>query len=310
MLETLKGKRGLNFANESLATRPHYMAAQPLRFVDSDEFENPRIVGDIQNERQRDQLAATPSVRPLRDSGTTTFIGMSEAPPLKPERETELFRRLNYLKYEACRLRVSLDPARPKRAQVDRIEQLLTEADEVRDELIRSNLRLVMSIAKRFAEESFLFEDLVSEGAIAVMNAVEHFDYQRGFRFSTYATQAVRRCFYRLLARRAKQRNAIGGAFAELLDSIPCSEPSNELSEKTVESLRVKVREILTVLDAREQSIIQARFGMKNLAPGQTLQRIADQLGVCKERVRQLEQRAMGKLRARAVELKLDEYLS
>ncbi|MCG8586485.1 MAG: sigma-70 family RNA polymerase sigma factor, partial [Pirellulales bacterium] len=285
---------------------------QPLRFIASDEFADKDIARRIDRERNqaiepsKPEEKATTSRRGNRAPG---FVRMSETPPLAPERETELFRRLNYLKYEANQQRMLLNPKRPSRKRMDEIEKLLAEADKVRDLLIRSNLRLVISIAKRFTSQDDLFEDLVSEGTVAVMNAVEHFDYQRGFRFSTYATQAVRRCYYRLLAKRAKVKDAMAGSTTEMLDSIPGPQPTNQLTESAVESLQIKMRDILTVLDAREQTIIQARFGMKDLKPAQTLQKIADQLGVCKERVRQLEQRAMTKLRRRASELKLDQFL-
>jgi RNA polymerase primary sigma factor len=299
--------------SDSLTYRAQRLIDQPIRFVPNQELADDDVALEINNYRRRNTdastqvTACTPSRSGSRSPG---FARMSETPPLEPGRESEVFRQLNLLKFEADRLRTSLDPLCPSSTTVDQLECLLAEADKIRDLLIRANIRLVMSIAKRFTSDSDFYEDLVSEGTIAVMNAVEHFDYQRGFRFSTYATQAVRRCYYRMLAKRAKIKNVTVGSTTEMLDSVPGPEPTGEMSESAVDSLRFKMRDILSVLDTREQTIIQARFGMKDRKPSQTLQKIANQLGVCKERVRQLEQRALRKLRERASDLRLDEYLA
>jgi len=107
--------------------------------------------------------------------------------------EQHLFRRMNFLKYSAARLRDSLDVHQPSHARMDQIERYLVEAKASRDQIIRANLRLVISNAKKYCSPQYSFEDLVSDGTLALMEAVEKFDYQRGFRFSTYATHAIRR---------------------------------------------------------------------------------------------------------------------
>lgn len=298
--------------NDSLTYRAQRFIDHPIRFVPNQELADDEVAKEVADYRNRNTSASHQASAPKRSRNGNRMPGfarMSETPPLEPDRESELFRQLNLLKFEADRLRVSLDAERPSSSTLDNIERLLADADEIRDLLIRANIRLVMSIAKRFTRDNDFYEDLVSEGTIAVMNAVEHFDYQRGFRFSTYATQAVRRCYYRMLAKRAKVKDVTAGSTTELLDSVPAPEATGALSESAVDSLRIKMRDILSVLDPREQAIVQARFGMKDRKPSQTLQKIANQLGVCKERVRQLEQRALRKLRERASELRLDEYL-
>jgi RNA polymerase primary sigma factor len=295
--------------SDSLTYRAQRLIDQPIRFVANQELADDEVALEIDKYRRRntDASAHVTACTPSRSG--SRIARMSETPPLEPGRESEMFRQLNLLKFEADRLRTSLDPLCPSSTTLEQIECHLAEGDKIRDLLIRANIRLVMSIAKRFTSDSDFYEDLVSEGTIAVMNAVEHFDYQRGFRFSTYATQAVRRCYYRMLAKRAKVKDVTAGSTTELLDSVPAPEATGALSEIAVDSLRIKMRDILSVLDSREQAIIQARFGMKDREPSQTLQKIANQLGVCKERVRQLEQRALQKLRERASELRLDEYL-
>ena len=295
-----------------LTSRADRLSSKPLRFVFSEEFESTSDAKSFSYEKPIAGFEApVETSRKKTSSGRSPYLTkISEAPPLEPTQETELFRRLNFLKYQANCIREEIDRQQPDQTKLEEAESYLQAAAEVRDLLIRSNLRLVISIAKRFTKEDHLFEDLVSEGTVAMMNAVEHFDYQRGFRFSTYATQAVRRAYYRLLAKRAKQQQPVGGSSTEMLDSVPGPSTSGIQQEAAVESLRGKIRDILTVLDAREQRIIKARFGMNDLSPGQTLQRIADELGVCKERVRQLERRAFNKLRARAEELHLDEFVS
>ncbi|NIP85734.1 MAG: RNA polymerase subunit sigma-70, partial [Planctomycetales bacterium] len=114
-------------------------------------------------------------------------------PLLSPEQEVRLFRRMNYLKYRANVLRSQIRAADADPRQLDRVDSLIRTGEEVRNQIVHANVRLVMSIAKKFADNRSSFDDLLSEGISSLIRAVEKFDYSRGFRFSTYATSVVRR---------------------------------------------------------------------------------------------------------------------
>src|SRR6185436_8873392 len=94
---------------------------------------------------------------------------------LSADDEICLFRRMNYLKFRANALRSTLDPHTADLRSIDAIERLLTMARETRDQIITANLRLVVSIARRFASELNSFDDLLSDGNLILMRAVEKF---------------------------------------------------------------------------------------------------------------------------------------
>src|SRR5262249_14679004 len=120
-----------------------------------------------------------------------------DAPLLSREQEAHLFRKMNYLKYRAAKLREALDPARARTADLDEYERLQGEALAVKNQIIRANLRLVVSIAKKRVGTTNNFFELVSDGNMSLIRAVEKFDFARGFKFSTYASWAIMKNFAR-----------------------------------------------------------------------------------------------------------------
>ena len=99
-----------------------------------------------------------------------------------------MFKKLNFLKYQADCRRQMIVPESCTARELDHIDDLLEQADKVKNQLVRANLRLVVSIAKRHVTaQSDLFE-VISDGNISLMRAVARFDYSRGFKFSTYAS--------------------------------------------------------------------------------------------------------------------------
>src|SRR5579872_3959553 len=120
------------------------------------------------------------------------LAGLYEVPLLSAAAERHYFRKMNYLKHRAARLRKGLKVTRVTVAELDRLEDLLRQADEVKNLLIRSNLRLVVSVVRKFARPDVDFSELVSEGNLSLMRAIENFDFSRGFKFSTYGVWALR----------------------------------------------------------------------------------------------------------------------
>ena len=104
---------------------------------------------------------------------------------------------MNYLKFKAAKLRDKLDKTRPQVRGMDAIEELLDRAVEIKNFLIRSNLRLVVSIAKRHIKPTSNFFEMVSDGNMSLIRAIEKFDYTKGNKFSTYATWAIMKNFAR-----------------------------------------------------------------------------------------------------------------
>ncbi|HTN73641.1 MAG TPA: sigma-70 family RNA polymerase sigma factor [Pirellulaceae bacterium] len=242
--------------------------------------------------------------RPRGKSGGNSPLAQAcEMPLLSAAEERTLFERMNYLKYRAHQLHEWLDPTEPSEEQQREITDLLQQAEQVRNRIVGANVRLVVSIAKTFADTKNPFDELVSDGILSMMQAVEKFDYDRGFRFSTYATRAIRRNLYRLLLARQKERTRFSPTAPDVMCGAADERPISAISEGRWTLLQGQLARMLRKLDARERLIIRARFGMTAAGTVQTLQALAKTLGVCKERVRQIERRAIEKLEAMAQEL-------
>ncbi|WP_197443674.1 sigma-70 family RNA polymerase sigma factor [Maioricimonas rarisocia] len=231
---------------------------------------------------------------------------------LSPAGERHLFRLMNYLKYRANAVRSALNPDNPDRACVRLAEALLAEAGAIRDQIVSSNLRLVVSISRRYANDRTQFDDLVSEGNMILLNAVEKFDFSRGFRFSTYTTHAVQRHFYRQIKvrhRKATREATLGDSL--MADAIPMPEGEDRRHRLAAQVNRLTSRWD-ECLNDRERQILEARYGLNRSEKEWTLRELSREMGVSKERIRQIQIRAEEKLQefARREHLvpELDEF--
>ncbi len=225
-----------------------------------------------------------------------------EVPLLTAEQETHLFRKMNYLKYKASQLRKRLSEEKPKARLMSQIETLYDQAIATKNEIISANLRLVVSIAKKHVGPFVNFFELVSDGNLSLIKAVEKFDYTRGNKFSTYATWAVMRNFARTIPDEKKYRDRFHPSENEIFEATEDFRSCGDLEEK-IQSERVHlVDQLLEELSDREQEIIMSRFGLGHDQAPRTLRQIGAEMDVTKERVRQIEIRALAKLRKVAQE--------
>jgi RNA polymerase primary sigma factor len=225
---------------------------------------------------------------------------------LPPAEEADTFCQMNYWKHRAARLRDAIDIECPEPRRMDEVRRMLNTAQELRDRIVQANVRLVISVVKKFVDAQNSLDELLSEGLVSLMRAVEKFDYSRGFRFSTYATYAIRRNLYRFVVTRRQERARYEAPPAEFVGDLT-DESEARITEQRWHELNRRLTTILRRLDPREQMVIRARFGLDDCAAPETLQSLADRMGVCKERVRQLEKRAMLKLRKMASEAALED---
>jgi RNA polymerase primary sigma factor len=223
---------------------------------------------------------------------------------LTREQEVHLFRKMNFLKYQAAQLHEAINPSRARSADLDRVEELLREAGAIRNRIIRSYLGLVVSIVKKRNGPSQDFFDLVSEGNVALIQASGRFDFARGARFSTYATWAIINDFARRIPRDRSRRVRFATGREGLLQALTDHRDSGRADAMDQEQSRSMIGKMLGHLDGREQTIIVRRFGLAG--DKQTLVQVGRELGISKERVRQLESRALDKLRNLAEVQKLD----
>lgn len=275
-----------------------------LGFISNASFTDPKAAksvfeGELNLAPRKSELG----IAALRKSGIDLPIHLSrlcEATLLKPEQEVMLFRRMNFLLHQASVHRSLLNRDRPSRVRLELIERLVLMAEWHRDRIVEANLRLVFSIVKKFVNPNNTFDDLLSDGIIGLIRAVEKFDFDRGFRFSTYATQVVRRNSYRTVVTKQQDRQKVVGGLQDMDIEISDDERTSAISEGRWHELRSRLAVMLDDLDRREKLIIRARFSLGSHRKVHTLQSLADRLGISKERVRQLERRAMEKLRLMA----------
>lgn len=233
---------------------------------------------------------------------------LDDSPLLSAAEEAFLFRKFNFLKFKAARLRETLDPKKPKMCAMDEIERLWNEAVATKKRLISANLRLVVSVVKKRGAGSLLsFNELVSDGNVSLMKAVEKFDYTTGNRFSTYATWALYRNFARTIPDERKRVERFRPGDVSLLALKQDHRTSPIQAERVGGERTAQVERFMSELNERERKIVEMRYGFGSVdSKPQTLRQVGQNMGVTKERVRQIEIRALEKMRRVAEEENLE----
>lgn len=291
---------------------------------------------------------------------------MSRVALLSSEEELDLARRIERGRYAARSLERLNGQCSAKRRQ--ELEQQTSDGILAREHLIKANTRLVVSIAKRYIGRGVPFLDLIQEGNLGLMKAVEKYEYRRGFRFSTYATWWIRQTITRAIADqgrtirvpvhmvdRIRQLYRLTHEMEQKLGRVPNTEelaaeldvpvnkvdwmlrvswlplslesPINDdeedselgmfvedqLTPSPIQSayskmLREKIEAVLETLPPREARILRLRFGLEN-GHTYTLEEVGQKFGLTRERIRQIESKALRRLRHPRRSRQLKEYL-
>ncbi len=178
------------------------------------------------------------------------------------------------------------------------------KAEHYRDQIAQTNLALVLAMAKRTRMSDVDFAELVSEGNMALLRAVDKFDVARGFKFSTYACRAILKAFSRAAMKLSRYRQRFPTEFDPELERTDFMEKKRETHEDDcVDEIRQIIRDNRADLTDIEQAVIQHRFAMGQKtddgseAEPLTLEEVGEIIGVTKERVRQIQNKALEKIR-------------
>jgi len=289
--------------------RAQRLLDQPLDYIPNEDFEKPELTAEI--------LAIMPGAEDYEDKKRSMraprdvppeLAACYEYPLLSAVQERHLFRQMNFLKYQSAQLRKELckeaegpiDPTRVKIQTLNEIERLQEQASIVKEMLINANMRLVVNIAKRHAAQTDNFFELLSDGNMSLIRAVEKFDFGRGFKFSTYASWAIMKNFARTIPDEKHRRERFVTGHDEVFEIAPDTRSDEHEAVATKDRATHSINRLLEYLEPREREIIRMRAGLDTHAKGMTLEEIGQQFGITKERVRQLNARAMKKLRSLA----------
>lgn len=277
------------------------LTARKQKFIDDPLYHQPDAEQVIDALVRAEELAAPqPADERTPKDLPPYFAALYRTPLLTPGRERALFLKFNFHKYQFVTARRQLDPIYAKARDVARLERYLKLATKTKNAIVAANLRLVVSIARRHLRPGINLMELVSDGNITLMRAVESFDFHKGNKFSTYATLALMKGYARsvpmMLA--AKRR---AGAGEEMLPNV--SDARHDSLADLAD--REQLRRLLELLEPTERAVLISRFGVdptaeafRGIAPSAS--ELRQTLQMSRQRLRQIEQRAIEKLRQAA----------
>jgi len=213
------------------------------------------------------------------------------------KQEQFYFRRLNFLKYRVAQWNARLRQGSGSASLTEQVEAAERDIDQCRHVLIESNLRLVVSLAKRYADPSKDgLEELVSVGNTALVRAVDLFDFRRGFRFSTYVYRSVQRSLQGHLRQEQTFRTRFVRDGEGLTEHLIGDAAQSDWALKAADEAQRTTRQLLQMLGDRERKIVMARFGIDSDEKRQSYAKIGKEIGLSTTRVVQLFNRSMSTL--------------
>jgi len=268
---------------------------EEIDFVDHESFASPateaKLYGDQAEEIDVPTWTHFPEVveeMPVKQSKRTV---------LKAADEAKLFLRYNYACYRLAKL-VKAQQRRRSAARAKQMVKWYSRAKHAQADLVRANMALVLSMAKRTRIPNVEFSELVSEGNMALLRSVEKFDVSRGFKFSTYACRAILKSFNRLATKTGRYRQHFPTEFDPDLEKSDFEERRHDMIwDDSVDAVREILSRNRAGLSDLERTIVMERFAILSRGKGKTLAEVGKMVGLTNERVRQIQNLALDKIR-------------
>ncbi|HIT59841.1 MAG TPA: RNA polymerase sigma factor RpoD [Candidatus Fimousia stercorigallinarum] len=366
--------KGFNLTSDLIETIYAYLEEKGIDVLTITE-DDEDLADEIDDESVEDIDISIPDNVSIEDPVRMYLKEIGKVPLLNADEERELAQNMEEglaAKEELEEISGKMDEASEEEkvvyeARIKELKRIINLGEKSKKKLAEANLRLVVSIAKRYVGRGMLFLDLIQEGNLGLIKAVEKFDYDKGFKFSTYATWWIRQAITRAIADQARTIripvhmvetiNKLIRVSRQLLQELGREPTPEEIAEEmnmpvervreilkisqepvSLETpigeeedshlgdfiqddnvpvpaeaaaftlLKEQLSEVLETLTEREQKVLRLRFGLED-GRARTLEEVGKEFNVTRERIRQIEAKALRKLRHPSRSRKLKDYL-
>jgi RNA polymerase sigma factor (sigma-70 family) len=282
----------------AIRARVEALLNENFAYMDSPVFKQRNIERELFEQEAEPVLPLTSWYQPTRDEALeNTTTG---APTLmKAPQERLMFLRFNFAKRKLSALKKKIQKEGLTREWADQFLEWHRRFEHFREYLVRTNLALVLAMAKRTRLGDVDFAEIVSEGNMALLRAIDKFNVERGFKFSTYACRAILKGFSRTAMKSSRYKTRFPVEFEPDYEKSDWADKRrDQVEEDCVDELKQIVDRNLAELSDIEQTVIRRRFNWQQAEESpMTLEEVGQIIGVTKERVRQIQNKALTKIR-------------
>lgn len=276
---------------------------EPTDFVDHPEFTKPRIEAKLFGADAKFAEGTACRFIDQVDPDIQAVLANDRMPALPHAVEQRLFMRYNFARRQVSTILAEYAGKRLSSAAARKLIAWGHRALAARSTIVRLNLPLVLAMAKRTKLSHIDYNELISEGNMALLRSVEKFDSSRGFKFSTYSCRAILKSFSRVAMRASRYRGAFPTEFDPAMERSDFVDRQRDTVERDcVDELKEIFIRNLAGLSEVERTVIAERFAIgkpqvADLSQPKTLEQVGLIIGVTKERVRQIQNNALRKMR-------------
>ncbi len=267
-------------------------------FMDSPVFKQKNIERELFTFDEEPKLPLTSWYQPTREDLENQKLATPQL--MSAAEERLMFLRFNNAKKKLQQLDKKVKQQGLTAELADQVIEWHRRFEHFREYLVRTNLALVLAMAKRVRLGDVDFAEVVSEGNMALLRAVDKFNIDRGFKFSTYACRAILKAFSRTAMKHNRHRTKFPVEFEPDLEKSDWADKRrDQVEEDCIDELKAIVDRNLADLSTVEETVIRRRFNWDQVDDSSlTLEDVGKIIGVTKERVRQIQNKALGKIRA------------